>query len=261
VFHKEKEHLHVTLGCLGGRAGCAPLGKRFAAALLGLLQANSKKLLVVSSLGLCLRDAVCLNRSTVPLALQAKRGHKALDLGCLAVLLAVGLEFTAVGVHVLADVIVFTEVKQLTDLGCTLGTTHTGHFSVSKAWQRIVTVLNNGQVQGGQVGADNATAARLATALTVAATIPLEAGGTPGHKEADTSGDEHTLLHGETLLVLTTVDLEDVALEILSKAITLNLSGQTLLEERAKLAFVIDLHLLLATRLGVSNVQLHVYKI
>lgn len=32
-----------------------------------------------------------------------------------------------------------------------------------------------------------------------------------GKEEADTVGNEHTLLHGETLLVVTTGDAEDVA--------------------------------------------------
>jgi len=50
-------------------------------------------------------------------------------------------------------------------------------------------------------------------------------------EELDTLGSEDTLLHGETLLVVATGDLEDVALELLADAVTSNLVGDALVHE------------------------------
>lgn len=57
-----------------------------------------------------------LDGSLSALALQCPRCHQALNLGGLAVLLAVGLELTTVSVHVLADVVILGQVEQLADL-------------------------------------------------------------------------------------------------------------------------------------------------
>lgn len=43
--------------------------------------------------------------------------------------------------------------------------------------------------------------------------------------------DGHTLLHGEALLVMTTSDAEDVALELLTKEVTRNLVRDALVVE------------------------------
>ena len=57
------------------------------------------------------------------------------------------------------------------------------------------------------------TACNMPTILTLAAAVATEALVTGGHQEADAAVREHTLLHGETLLVLAAHDLEDVALQ------------------------------------------------
>mmetsp|Transcript_6440 Transcript_6440/g.7399 ORF Transcript_6440/g.7399 Transcript_6440/m.7399 type:complete len:217 (-) Transcript_6440:224-874(-) len=210
-------HLHVTLGCLGSRAGGAPLGERLAAALLGLLHAQSKKLLVLSSFSLCLANALGLNSSLGPLALKLDGGDKTLDSGGLGVLLAVLLEVAAGDVF--ADIVILGEQEQLADLGCTLGGKTTRNLGIGKSGKLVITNFDDDQVQGGKVRGDDATTGGLATALTVAASVTLEALSVPGHEKTDTSWGEHTLLHGETLLVLATSDLEDVALELIAQAV------------------------------------------
>ena len=60
-----------------------------------------------------------------PLPLQGKGGDQALDLGGLAVGLAIlALKAAPVCVDVLAHVIIFGQVEELPDLGCPLGTPH-----------------------------------------------------------------------------------------------------------------------------------------
>ena len=68
-----------------------------------------------------------LQRSPSPLPLQCEGGDQALDLGGLAVGLAVlALKGAPVCVHVLAHVIILGQVEELPDLGSPLGTPQTG---------------------------------------------------------------------------------------------------------------------------------------
>ena len=69
-------------------------------------------------------DALALDGAAMPLPLQGQGGDQALDLGRLAVLLAVLLLHRPVGVDVLADVVVLGQVEQLADLGRALGAAH-----------------------------------------------------------------------------------------------------------------------------------------
>lgn len=71
-----------------------------------------------------LGDALALDGAAVALALEGQGGHEPLDLGGLAVLLAVLLLGDAVGVDVLAHVIVLAQVEQLADLGGPLRPAH-----------------------------------------------------------------------------------------------------------------------------------------
>lgn len=62
-----------------------------------------------------------------PLPLQCEGSDKALNLGSLAVGLAIlALKAAPVGVDILAHIIVLGQVEQLPDLGGSLGTTHAG---------------------------------------------------------------------------------------------------------------------------------------
>lgn len=84
------------------------------------------------------------------------------------------------------------------------------------AWQAGVTQANKAVqscTQGNFVspGSDNAKRC-IHAQLTLPAAIATEALVARGHQQTHTQVGEHTLLHGEALLVLATHDLEDVAL-------------------------------------------------
>ncbi len=71
-----------------------------------------------------------------PLPLQGKGGDQALDLGGLAVGLAIlALKAAPVCVDVLAHVIILGQVEQLPDLGCPLGTPHARLVIISQPRQ------------------------------------------------------------------------------------------------------------------------------
>jgi hypothetical protein len=58
-------------------------------------------------------------------------------------------------------------------------------------------------------------------------------------QEANTTLNEDTLHHWETLLVISTSDFEDVSFEFLTQSISSHLLGNTLVIENAQFPFVI----------------------
>merc|ERR1719443_712638 len=106
-----------------------------------------------------------------------------------------------------------------------------------------------------EVAVHDATAHRLTLALTrpagsVASRIFLE-------EQTNTLVGQHTLLHGESLLVVASSDAENVALELISESVALNLSAHPLLVERTNLELIVDLDELLAAGGRVGQIDLH----
>jgi hypothetical protein len=153
--------------------------------------------------------------SASTLALEGLRGDKALDFRALDRCLSILLNLLSVNFNIMADIVILGQVKHLPDLRCTLRATLARLFFVSKTGEIVLTLLDNDQIEDRKVGGDDATADRLTTAFTVAAAVTAEARVTRGHENLHTSSGEDTLLHRETLLVLATLDLKNVALEFL----------------------------------------------
>jgi len=77
-----------------------------------------------------------VERCPSPLPLQGEGSDQALDLGGLAVGLAIlALKAAPVGVDVLAHVIILGQVEKLPDLGCPLGTPHARLVVISQPRQ------------------------------------------------------------------------------------------------------------------------------
>lgn len=74
-----------------------------------------------------------------------------------------------------------------------------------------VTFLDDDQVENTQVGVNDATADRLALAL--ASSTGTVAGVALAEQQAHTAVGEHTLLHGEALLVISPADAHHITLE------------------------------------------------
>jgi hypothetical protein len=77
-------------------------------------------------------------------------------------------------------------------------------------------LLDDEQVQNSDVLGDDATTARLTTALTLTATVPTETTRALRHEQEHALVRQHALLHPEALLVVATHDLKDVAFPFLS---------------------------------------------
>jgi hypothetical protein len=99
----------------------------------------------------------------------------------------------------LADVVRLVEVEEPTDLGRALRAEPLGEDLVGQPGDVVLALLDDDEVEGADVGTDDATADRLALALAGAAGAVARVA--LGEEEADTVRDEDSLLQRETLLL------------------------------------------------------------
>lgn len=122
-------------------------------------------------------------------------------------------------------IIILGEAEELADLGGTLGAETFGVDDVGNAGDIGLALLDDTEGQDGQVHADDAATDGLALALTSAARavagVPIR------EQQADTGWVHHTLLHGETLLVVASSDAENISLELVTDAVAWNLSAHS----------------------------------
>jgi hypothetical protein len=162
--------------------------------------------------------------------LESDRGDKTLDLGSLGV----GLLLGVLGLNLttndeLTDIISLVQVEELADVVGTLGSETLGDSSIGQSRDVLFTLLDNDKGEDGQVRVDNASTDGLSLALTSATSTV--GGVTLAQEKTDTVGKKNTLLHGETLLIVTTGDAENVTLELVTNGVTRNFSGHTLVHE------------------------------
>jgi len=257
VFRLSPKKLIVKLFLfLGAFAGLARngslLGKTGMSLFLGLSETSSQHIVEGLSLSSGLLISLSLDGFLSALALQTLWGHQTLDLGGLEVWLLAFLGGDLTLDHVLADIVGLAQVEQLADLGGTLGSQAAGLSGVGQTGDVIITSLHNNEVEDGKISRDDAASDGLALALsslalTVARMSLLQ-------QQTHTLVGEHTLLHGETLLIVTTGDTEDVSLEVITQVITLNFLGHTLVVQMSEFTVVIDFDELLATRRRIRYV-------
>lgn len=192
----------------------------------------SNELGVVSSSLLGSSNLSLLNSEAMTLALECDGRDKTLDLGGLPLAQATFLLGGNLTVDdKLADVVLLGEVEELADLAGTLRSEAAGDGRVGEPGDGSLAGLGDDEGEGGDVGTNDASTDRLAATLTI--TTGTVAGVAGREEETSTAGKEDSLLHGETLLVVTTGDLEDVTLPLVTKAVSLNLLTHTLLVEDA----------------------------
>ena len=122
-------------------------------------------------------------------------------------------------------IIFLGEREELPNLGGTLGTQSLGVDDIGDTRDVLVALLDNAESQNGEIHSDDATTNRFTLALTGAA--GSVAGVAFGEEETDTGWMHDSLLHWETLLVVATGDLEDVAFEFIANGITRDFSAHS----------------------------------
>jgi len=156
---------------------------------------------------------------------------------------------------VLPDVIILVQVKELPDVRGTLGSQTPGDGVVGQSGDLGITLLDDGHGQNGKVSVNDASADGLTlpltgTTLAVASVTLLE-------EKADTSLGHDTLLHGESLLVVSSGDAEDITLPFVTQGVGGDLSAHALLVEWTNLVFIVDFEQFLASRRREGHVELH----
>jgi len=193
---------------------------------------------VVGSVLLCFRSSA-LECDSVTLVLHALWGNETLDLWCLGVwLLALTLWLDFSADNELANIILLVETEETADLGGTLWSETLWLNNIGQSWDITFTLLDDSKSEDGKILCDNASTDGLALAFTVTAWAVARV--TFGKEEADTGWQHHTLLHWETLLVVTTSDAKDISLPFITKAVGWDLSTHLLLHEDAEFTLIFD---------------------
>jgi len=231
------------------------LGEGLLAFFLGFLVSLCNELGVLGSLSLALDGSLLLDGEEMSLSLDGHGGNQSLDLGCLGSLgLALLLgELTAD--DVLADVVLLGQVEQLSDLGSSLGAQSSGDVLVGQIGDFSFALLHDNQVDHRKIGSNNATSNRLS--LSLSSSSGSVALGTLSHQKSDSCVGENSLLHGETLFVISTSDFEDVSLVFISKSFTVNFLGDSLVIQGSQFLLVIDFDAFLRAARAIRNIQLH----
>jgi len=193
---------------------------------------------------LVLLGAATLERNPVSLPLEHGGGHQSLDLGSLELLLLSVLEGERTFDDILANVVILGQVEQLPDLGGSLGPETAGDGVVGEAGNLLVALFDDGHGEHGEVTVHDASAHGFTLAFTSAARAV--AGVALGKEKLHTAVGQHTLLHGESLLVVTPGDAENVTLELVPESVGGDLSAHALLVKGTDLVLIVDLNQLLA---------------
>jgi len=219
-----------------------------------LLVPQGKEASILSSIFSRLLCPTLLEGQQMSPVLKSARGNQALDLGSLGNGLSVLLNGTTN--NILANIVLLLKLEELANLGGTLGSETQRINGVGQSREGRISLLDNNDVQDGQVICDNAATNGSSSAMS--RSLGTEAVGVFVKQQSNTLVLHNTLLHREALLVVTTGDLEDVTLVLLTKGIARNLRSNTLvIVEDSQLLLVFKLDCLLRSRGGIGDVELH----
>jgi len=200
-----------------------------------------------------------LERVQVTAALETHGCDEPLDFGCLGIgfgiLLLRALHLSPD--DILPNIILLAQVEELPDLSSPLRSQPLRQHFVRQPRDFALTLLHDDQTQHGDIRANDAAPNGFTLAFTGAAgTIARMA---IGEEELDTVGEEDTLFHGESLLVIATSNTEDVAFPFVTKGVGRNLLGDFLFVEDTVSLLIINIDEFLFPCSGVGDVELHTW--
>lgn len=231
--------LFLLLGSLGGLLLLDVLGEE-GLVLLGVLLGGL--------------ETVSLGLDDRALAADTLLGDKTLDLGGLVESLVSALDLTAN--NVLADIVLLlVKSEGLNDVVAALHTESVGALDIGHTSDLTVTLLGNAEEDRANIGSDDAATDGLAGTLTNA--HGLVASATLLEEDAGSAVDKDTLLHLETLLIVTAGNSEDVALELVTQDFAVNFLTHSSVEEGTDCLFIVNFKLFLATSGWVCNIEFH----
>mmetsp|Transcript_7655 Transcript_7655/g.8350 ORF Transcript_7655/g.8350 Transcript_7655/m.8350 type:complete len:221 (+) Transcript_7655:630-1292(+) len=189
------------------------------------------------------------------LSSQSELSDQSLDLGGLVGSLLAFLDDFSTD-NIFTRIVLLLQTEELSDLVGSLGTQLVRSGSVSQTNNFVITLLDDLQGENTDIGANNATSDGLSLSLT------SSSGSVVGHtllqEKSDSSLNQDTLLHGETLLVVATGDSEDISLEFVTEEVTFDFGTHLSVHKNVQLLVIIDFEFLLLTRLRVRDIEFHI---
>jgi len=151
------------------------------------------------------------------------------------------------------NIVLLGETEETSDLGGSLWSQSLWVGDIGQTGHLSLTLLDNNQGQDGKVHSDDATSDGLSLALSgasgpVARVVLCQ-------QQPNTGWVHDTLLHWETLLVVSSGDLEDITLELVSDRVTWDFSSHTLVDEDTEAAVIVNFDELLGA-IGWVSVML-----
>lgn len=174
------------------------------------------------------------------------------DLVAFLVLLLVGPAH-----NVLGDIVLLVESVELLDsvsslLSETVGALLAGDLDglvLVLAFDLLLSLNNNAEGDDGKIGAGDAATDRLSLALT--STAGSVSSATLFEKDSGSSLDENSLLHGESLFVVSSGDSEDVALELFAHDLSVDFLAHALVKEGTNVFLLFNLDYTVTASTGV----------
>jgi len=233
--------------------------RRFDGCNLGLLLGHSflHKSVILCLLFLLVVKFATLERVQMTAALETHGCDEPLNFGCLGIEFGIFLltAFDFSPDNILPNIILLPQVEELPNLSSPLRSQSLRQYIIRQTSDFTFTLLHDDQTQHGYIRADDATPDGFALALT--RTTRTVARMAVGEKESDSVGEEDTLFHGESLLVIPACNADNVTFPFVANGIDRDLLGDFLLVEDAVSPFIIDIDKLLCPSSGVSDVELH----
>jgi len=167
--------------------------------------------------------------------------------------LLVGLELPSD--HKVSHIVLLVQVEELSDLVGSLWSKSSVNNGVGQAGDVVVALSHDDGGENAQVVVNDATSNRLSLSLARSATSVAR--GAVFEEESNSMSAEDTLLHAETLFILTTGDPEHVALVLVSEWIGGHLVRDSLLVKVLDLVLIIDFEGFLLAGGRVGDVDFH----
>jgi len=145
-------------------------------------------------------------------------------------------------VHIPADIISFLKVEVRHDVVSSLLGESVWLVAIGKSSNILLTSLDDTEGDDRKIWSTDASTDRLSFSLSssswlVKSTTSLE-------KNAGSSVDKNTLLHGESIFVVSSSDFEKVALEIWTHFLSIDLLSHSFVKERTNMLFIINFNFL-----------------
>ena len=148
----------------------------------------------------------------------------------------------------------FFDAVEFSNARGSLGSESSGLHVIGKSGDVFFSLLDHAEGKACNIGANNASSNGSSLSLSFSlGTVSL---GSWSEEKSDSVVGEYTLFHGKSVLIESSVDFENVALELFAEGISLNFLTHSLLEEDSASVVIIDIEALGSTVYGMRNAEL-----